>query len=96
MVEKIPEDPLRVLRFIVDVVIELVFIIFVLIEVVIISPIFKNPKEGPIVSAFTVKDEINAFCELIEVVDIPPPNVANPPIFRAPPSDSEPTVRDVT
>ena len=31
-----------------------------LIDVVMISPIFRKPREGPIVNAFTVNEEINA------------------------------------
>jgi len=78
------------------VLIELVLIVYVLNEVVTISPIFIYPNVVPIVNEVTVKEEINAICVLIDVVDIPPARVAKPPIFKAPPSDSDPTVRDVT
>ena len=60
-----------------------------LIDVVDIPPVGLN---APV----KIKLFIYAFCVLIDVVDIPPSKLANPPIFRAPPSDSEPTVRDVT
>ena len=43
-----------------------------------------------------VKLFIYAFWVLMLVVDRPPSKLASPPIFKAPPSDSEPIVRDVT
>jgi hypothetical protein len=61
----------------------------VLIDVVEIPPVGLN-------TPVNIKLFIYAFCVLIDVVDIPPNKLANPPIFKAPPSDSEPTVRDVT
>jgi hypothetical protein len=58
--------------------------------------LIANVEIADAVKEPTINEVAYAAPVLILVVDIPPSKLANPPIFKAPPSDSEPTVRDVT